>query len=82
MKQFIVRISYTEYAISPEDAVALLAIASRAQSVKQIGYSGPYYVQPTQEVWLDQITMAEVLNESESEVVDKFSAATRDVVPL
>jgi hypothetical protein len=79
-KQFIVRIGYQDYAIENADAVAILAIASRMKRVKQVGYSGPYYIQPDEDPWLDTVSMVEV-RDPEPEP-DKFSAATRDAIPF
>jgi hypothetical protein len=84
-KEFIVRISYTDYAIQKSDAVALLDIASRMKVVKQNGYSGPYYIQPDQEVWLDSLSMHDVLTpepDLADDAPDVFLAATRDVSPF
>ncbi|EHL99343.1 hypothetical protein HMPREF9946_03105 [Acetobacteraceae bacterium AT-5844] len=41
-KFMIARIGYRDYAVSFEDATALLAIASRSLEVKQDNYRGPY----------------------------------------
>lgn len=68
-KEFIVRISYTDYAVSKGDAVALLDIASRMRVVKQNKHTGPYYVQPEKEPFMDSLQMQEVLMpETESEL--------------
>jgi hypothetical protein len=80
-KEFIVRINYTDYAVDKGDAVALLDIASRMKVVKQNGYSGPYYVQPEQEPFMDSLQMQEVLipePEKEYPVPDAPSAAPDD----
>lgn len=77
MKKFIVSIGYTTYACEQADAVMLLAIASRMRHVKQSGYSGPYYVQPDQEPWLDTITMADVIEPQPEPEADRFGAATK-----
>lgn len=78
-KKFIVRISYTDYAIETADAVALLDIASRMKIVKQAGYSGPYYIQPEQDAWLDTLSLAEVITPEPKPEPDVFGAATRDI---
>jgi hypothetical protein len=83
MKKFIVRISYANYAIEQEDAVALLAIASRMKLVKQNGYNGPQYVQRDhQEPWLDTVSLEEVVELEQSDTLDKFTAATREIIPF
>lgn len=69
-KEFIVRIGYTDYAVQKCDAVALIDIASRMRVVKQSGYSGPYYVQPEEEPFVNGLQMQEVVTpdpESEPE---------------
>lgn len=63
-KQFIVRISYTDYVISPEDVVSLLSIASRMRVVKRKGYAGPYYVQDNQDPLVEMASVAEVQEET------------------
>jgi hypothetical protein len=79
MKKFIVRIGYTDYTVESEDAVVLLAIAARMLHVKQVGYSGPYYVQPDQEPWLDQLQMQEVQYIATDGEPGKFTKATREI---
>ena len=44
-KMFIACIGYTDYAVSKEDAVALLDIIGRLRKVKQNDYQGPYIFQ-------------------------------------
>jgi imidazoleglycerol phosphate dehydratase HisB len=82
MKKFIVRFGYFDYAIEHTDAVALLDIAGRARVVKRVGYTGPYYVQPDQEPFVDAVSLQEVVDQESAEEPDKFSAATRDVAPF
>lgn len=82
MRKFIIRIGYTDYMVEPRDAVALLEIASRMKHVKQSNYTGPYYVQPDQEPWVDLIQMQEVVELETEEQPDKFTKATRETVPF
>lgn len=79
MKKFIVRVNYTDYALDPQDAVALLAIVSRMQVVKQNDYNGPYFVQPDQDTWLDSLSLSEVAAPAEPEI-DISSADARDIL--
>lgn len=78
MKMFIARIGYVDYAFEQADAAELLAIAARAKVVKQNGYSGPYYVQHEQEVFVDVLALQEVEFPAVQTEPDKFSAATRE----
>jgi hypothetical protein len=81
MKEFIVRINYTDYAVPTTDAVMLLDIASRMRVVKQNGHRGPYYVQPEQEPFIDSLQMHEVMPlepEKEYPVPDAPSANLDD----
>jgi hypothetical protein len=82
-KEFIVRINYTHYAVPKGDAVALLDIASRMRVVKQNGYSGPYFVQPDQEPFVETLSLHEVVtpepeSEPETPVQDAPGAAPDD----
>lgn len=77
--KFIVRIGYTDYSCEQADAVALLDIASRMKRVKQDGYTGPYFVLPDQEPWIDEVRLQEVLEPEPVEEPDKFGNATNAV---
>jgi len=61
MKQFIVQVGYTDYALSAEDAVALLAICSRMRAVKRDHYDGPFHYVAGNDLIVDAIRMATVL---------------------
>jgi hypothetical protein len=84
-KMFIVRISYTDYAVSHVDALALLDIGSRMIAVKQNGYTGPYYPVKGAESGLacfDGLSLSDVEKNADELDTDKFTKATRDVSPF
>lgn len=77
-KMFVCRIGHLEYAISEADAVELLSIASRAVLVKQDSWSGPYFVQPEQAPFVDNLSLHDVeIREAELKP-DKYGAATKE----
>ena len=57
-KMFIANIGYTEYAVSTDDAVALVGIISRLRKVKQNGYQVPYIFQDGDPDVLSHLTFA------------------------
>jgi hypothetical protein len=61
MKMFIVRIAYTDYAVTGEDALALIGIADRVRVVKQNNWTGPYIVEAEQEAFCTTVTLADVI---------------------
>lgn len=81
-KKFIVRIGYVDYAVEPEDATALLLIASRSKPVRQEGYRGPYYVQNDDSLFVDNLALADVEDAPADEKPDKFTEATRASIPF
>ena len=58
-KMFIANIGYTDYAVSKEDAVALLDIIGRLRKVKQNGYQGPYIFQDGEADVLSHMALAD-----------------------
>lgn len=60
MKRFIVRVNYVDYMIEMSDAVVLLDIVSRMSVVKQNDYSGPYFIQPGREPFVESVILADV----------------------
>jgi len=82
MKIMTLRISYKEYAISQEDAVILLGVASRMRMIERPAgkYSGPFQYAKENVPFVEAIALDDLEEpEREAEPLDKFTAATREV---
>ena len=60
-KQFLVTLDYGQFAVSGEDAVLLMQIASRAVKVRRPDYRSPYKPEVEQKPFVDMAELAEVL---------------------
>ena len=81
MKQFVVTIGYSEYAISAEDALALLQIASRAKRLTGDKWNEPRELDAEQEPFVTGAALAEIVSPAKEADAkhDAFTSATRDV---
>lgn len=80
MKKFVIQVGYSRYSVEQTDAATLLDIASRMKPVKQVGYSGPYFIQPDEEPPFTTLSIEDVEEQPKEDGPDKFSAATRDTI--
>lgn len=81
MKQFIVTIGYDEYAVSGEDALALMRIAARAKKLSRANWNSPREYAEKQEPFITAAALEEIEppTKDASPKQDAFTAATRDV---
>ena len=60
MKSLMVTIGYTDYAVSPEDALALLGIAQRMRKLKRPNWSAPHEFDDENEPLMTSAAMVDV----------------------